>query len=262
MNPLSLALPPTTAGESDAARDDARSRAEASPRASLSAAAQDEMFALLDTYFEGVSRTQFTRDLSEKDWVLRVHRADRLVGFSTLQIFHTAFEGRRLNIVYSGDTIMAPDAWGSPVLARGWISMVRRAQGASVGEPWYWLLLSSGFRTFRFLPVFCREFWPRHDAPTPPTTTRLMAQLARERFGRAFEETAGVVRFAAPQRLRGELAVVPDGKRRDEHVEFFLARNPGHAAGDQLVCLAALGDENFTAAGARMVRGSAPASPP
>jgi hypothetical protein len=92
--------------------------------------------------------------------------------------------------------------------------------------------------------------------------TRLMAQLARERFGRAFEETAGVVRFAAPQRLRGALAVVPDGKRRDEQVEFFLARNPGHAAGDQLVCLAALGDENFTAAGARMLQGSAPASPP
>jgi len=130
MNPLSLALPPATAGESDAMRDDARSRAEASPRASLDAAAKDEMFALLDTHFEGVSRTQFTRDLSEKDWVLRVHRGDRLVGFSTLQIVHTAFEGRRLNIVYSGDTIMAPDAWGSPVLARGWISMVRRAQGA------------------------------------------------------------------------------------------------------------------------------------
>jgi hypothetical protein len=70
-----------------------------------------------------------------------------------------------------------------------------------------------------------------------------------------------VVRFAAPQRLRDALAVVPDGKRRDAHVEFFLARNPGHAAGDELVCLAALGDENFTAAGARMVRGSAPASP-
>jgi hypothetical protein len=33
-----------------------------------------------------------------------------------------------------------------------------------------------------------------------------------------------------------------------------MERNPGHADGDELVCLAELSDANLTAAGRRMVR--------
>jgi len=151
---------------------------------------------------------------------------------------------------------MAPEAWGSPVLARGWIALVRAIQTAHPTEPWYWLLLSSGFRTYRFLPVFWREFWPRHDAEMPADVRALMEDLAAHRFGTSYDATAGVVRFEAPQRLRDHLAAVPDGKAGDPHVRFFLDRNPGHADGDELVCLTELGDGNLTAAGARMVRGS------
>ena len=66
-------------------------------------------------------------------------------------------------------------------------------------------------------------------------------------------------------RLRGTLAAVPDGREEDPHVRFFLARNAAHAAGDELVCLTELHDDNLTAAGARMVRTARPAtnsSPP
>lgn len=230
-------------------------RAEATPRSALLPAEQDEVYALLAAHFDGVTPEQFALDLGGKDWILRIRRGDRLVGFSTLQVYATTFEERRLNVMYSGDTIMAPEAWGSPVLARAWTAMVRSIQRPRATEPWYWLLLSSGFRTYRFLPVFLQEFWPRHDAPTPDDAARLLTHLARERFGAEFDERAGVVRFARPQRLRESLAAVPGGKRDDPHVGFFLARNPGHAAGDELVCLASLGDENVTAAGARMLRG-------
>ncbi|MEQ1692618.1 MAG: hypothetical protein ABMA00_15115 [Gemmatimonas sp.] len=231
--------------------------AESIPRAALTVAEVDELFALLDTHFEGVSRRQFQHDLNEKDWVLRVRQDSRLVGFSTLQVGTSMFEGESVNVLYSGDTIVAPEAWSSPVLARGWIAMVRRVQGERASEPWYWLLLSSGFRTYRFLPVFWRDFWPRHDAPTPPGAARLLSHLARERFAAAYLPDTGVVRFPHPQRLRASLAAVPEGKRRDAHVDYFLSRNPGHYNGDELVCITELGDDNLTAAGARMVRGIA-----
>ena len=214
------------------------------------------MFALIQSHFEGVREDVFQRDLDEKDWVLRIVRDGTLVGFSTLQAYQATVGGRRINVIYSGDTVMAPEAWGSPVLSRGWIALVRAIQAGHPGEPWYWLLLSSGFRTYRFLPVFWREFWPRHDAETPPGVNALMCELAYDRFGQAYDPAAGVVRFEAPQRLRDHLAAVPDGKGNDPHVRFFLDRNPGHAAGDELVCLTELGDANLTAAGVRMVRGS------
>ena len=45
------------------------------PRASLTTSQCDEMFALMSTHFEGVTRDQFERDLSEKNWVVEVRRA-------------------------------------------------------------------------------------------------------------------------------------------------------------------------------------------
>jgi len=226
----------------------------ATPRAELSPGERAELFALLDGHFEGVHEAQFAQDLDEKDWVLRVRREGRLVGFSTLQLYVSHADGAPVNVVYSGDTIMAPEAWGSPVLARGWIDLVRTLQQGRPHERWYWLLLSSGFRTYRFLPVFWRRFWPRHDADPSAGDADLLDTLARERFGAAYDARAGVVRFARPQRLRTPLATVPDGRTDDPHVRFFLARNPGHAAGDELACLTRLHDDNLTAAGRRMVR--------
>ncbi len=233
-------------------------RADARPRADLCADERREMRALLDAHFEGVTPAQFDRDLDEKDWVLRIRRDGRLVGFTTVQLYTSAAAGVPVNVVYSGDTIVAPEAWGSPVLARGWIALVRALQAGGAPGPWYWLLLSSGFRTYRFLPVFWRDFWPRHDAEPPAATRQLLARLARERFGAAYDAESGVVRLAHPQRLRGGLAQVPQGRADDPHVRFFLARNPGHAAGDELVCLTALHDDNLTAAGRRMVTSPPP----
>lgn len=227
-----------------------------SSRSLLGSDERREMLALFQAHFEGVSESQFFTDLDEKDWVLRIMRAGILLGFSTLEAYTTTYRGRPVNVIYSGDTVVSPEAWGSPVLARGWIALVRAIQATCPGEPWYWLLLSSGFRTYRFLPVFWREFWPRYDAEPDDDTRRLMAALAREHFDGCFDERAGVVRFSRPQRLREQLAVIPDGKTNDQHVRFFLERNPGHSEGDELVCLAELSDTNLTAAGVRMVRGS------
>lgn len=228
------------------------------PRGVLSKVERDEMFSLLDEHFEGVTAEQFARDLDEKHWVLRIRRNGRLVGFSTLQVLEADDQGRPVGVVYSGDTIMAPEAWGSPVLARAWIALVRRVQSGAPDLPWYWLLLSSGFRTYRFLPVFWHKFWPNHAELTPSSALDLLRTLARQRFGDQFDEAAGVVRFQRPQRLRAPLAVVPGSRTADPHVSFFLARNPGHALGDELVCLTSLGDANLTAAGRRMVRAGRP----
>lgn len=228
--------------------------ASATRRAELTRAECVELYELLDRHFEGVEPAQFDHDLAEKDWVLRIRVEGRLVGFSTLQVYAASHVGRRVRVIYSGDTIMAPEAWGSPVLAKGWIALVHRIQAEHPDDHWYWLLLSSGFRTYRFLPVFWREFWPRHDAEASAEIAALLPALARERFGSLYDPRAGVVRFARPQRLRGALAEVPEGREGDPHIRFFLERNPGHHAGDELVCLTALSDQNLTAAGLRVVR--------
>lgn len=225
-------------------------------RADVSLAQRDEMFALLLRHFEGVTREQFERDLAAKDWVIELRRNDALVGFTTLRVRASDFEGEPITALYSGDTIVAPEAWGTPALARAWIAGVNRARAAIPGRRCFWLLLSSGFRTYRFLPVFWREFHPCHAAPTPAPTQRLLNHLAREGYGAQFQPASGIVRFAQPQRLRGRLANVPEGRDRNPHVAFFLARNPGHGRGDELACLTEICETNLTAAGRRIVETS------
>jgi len=223
------------------------------PRAEIGPAQTDEMFELLAQHFDGVTRKQFARDLAEKNWVVLLRRDKRLVGFTTLLAYESRFDDAPVSVVYSGDTIVAPEAWGTTALARGWITAVNQLREFYPRGNYYWLLLTSGFRTYRFLPVFWREFHPRCEAPMPACLHRLRDQLATERFGAGFDPRTGIVRFLHPQRLRGGLQAIPAGRVKDPHVSFFVARNSGHALGDELVCLTELSEANLTAAGRRMV---------
>ncbi len=222
-------------------------------RAELAPLQRAAMFQLLSEHFEGLSQAQFDRDLQEKNWIVLLQRNGRLVGFSTLLVYETLFGQEPVSVVYSGDTIVAREAWGSMALAQAWIASVNRLRTHYPRGRYYWLLLTSGFRTYRFLPLFWREFYPRFNAPTPGSVKGLLDHLAVERFGSQYDPIAGIVRFEHPQRLRNELAVVPEGRTTNPHVACFLERNPGHGRGDELVCLTELHENNLTPAGRRMV---------
>lgn len=222
-------------------------------RSALDVTTREAMFTLLTAHFAGVDREVFARDLDEKTAAILLRdTAGSLRGFSTLLVYPSTAAGRPVTVVYSGDTIVDRAWWGSPALAQAWLGAVRRL--AAGGGEVYWLLITSGFRTYRFLPVFFRQFLPRPGAPAAAADTALLTALARERFGDRFDAAAGVVRFPRPQRLVADLLDVPSGRAVDPHVGYFLARNPGHIAGDELVCLTRIHDDNLTAAGRRIAR--------
>jgi len=199
------------------------------------------MFDLMHEYFYGVTVEQFESDLQEKNWVILLEESGRVCGFSTM----LAYDSHGVRVVYSGDTIVHRKAWGSSLLGRIWLQAVRGMQSQ------YWLLITSGFRTYRFLPVFWKEFWPRYDMPAIPP---LLKRLATERFGSGYDADSGIVRLAEPQRLRHGLDEIPSGRLTDPHVAFFAQANPGHSRGEELVCLCPLAPANQTAAGRRLVK--------
>lgn len=225
------------------------------PREELTTGEQEALFALLSAHFQGVTRERFDADLAEKNWVLLLEKNSRLHGFSTLRIYETAApDGEPLTVIYSGDTIVEQGAWATAALPKSWIAAVRALRERHPKGRLIWLLLTSGFRTYRFLPVFWRDFWPRPGCETPPEIRALFDHLARERFGPLFDAAASVVRFPEPQILRAGFDAIPEGRLADPHVAFFLARNPGWARGDELVCLTELTEANLTPAGRRMWR--------
>ena len=224
----------------------------------LSPDQRDAMFDLLCRHFDGVAREQFERDLFEKNVVLLLHdrSSGALSGFSTMLVLETrSFDGSPVSVVCSGDTIVDPSAWNSPALPREWIAAVKRLRSAYPSGPYYWLLITSGFRTYRLLSTFWRTFYPRHDMATPPLFQQLLDHLAGQRFGETYDSQTGVMRFQRPQILRPHLAGIPASRLTDPHVAFFAQRNPGYIAGDELACLCELEDSNLTRAGRRMVMG-------
>jgi hypothetical protein len=216
------------------------------------------MHSLLDRHFAGVSCDQFDLDLDQKNWVLRLHDgAGALVGFSTMLVYETrGAHGSPISVVCSGDTIVDPSGWGSAALPREWIAAVNRLRDRYPNGQYYWLLITSGFRTYRLLSTFWRTFFPRFDVDTPASQQRLLDTLARERFGAPYDASSGIVRFDRPQVLRPHLAGIPPARLDDPHVAFFARRNPGHERGDELVCLCELTESNLTRAGRRMVYGA------
>jgi hypothetical protein len=215
------------------------------------------MFSLLAAHFVGVDRTTFDRDLEDKSCaILLEDEAGDVRGFSTMVVYESCASGTPISVVYSGDTIVDRAWWGSPALARTWVRAVRQLAPASEPRDVYWLLLTSGFRTYRFLPVFFREFYPCFDAATPPRQASLLDVLARERFGQHYDAASGVVRFERPQILAPDLVTLPAGRMPDPHIAFFLERNPGFVYGDELVCLTRIDERNLTPAGRRMARAS------
>ena len=126
------------------------------------------------------------------------------------------------------------------------------------GQPLYWFLISKGYKTYRFLPLFFREFFPRHDRSTPAEAQAIIDGLAESKWPHGYDPAAGLIRATSSKdRLRPGIADVTGARLCDPHVRYFLDRNPGYAQGDELCCLAPLSRENFTPAAWRVI-GAAP----
>lgn len=226
-------------------------RCDVTPREGLSVTDRDQMFALLESFFTGVDRAVFEHDLEEKDWVVLLRDAEGCVdGFSTLMRMDVG----DVTVFFSGDTVVARHRWGTYDLPRFWAKHVFAVAATLAPRESYWFLISSGYRTYRYLPVFFREFYPSYDRPTPDGVRSLIDRIARAKFDGSYDPAAGVVRLATPAPLRAGISDPEERLDRDPHVRFFVEANPNHAAGDELACLVRVSPDNVTPAGQRMIR--------
>jgi hypothetical protein len=215
---------------------------------------REEMFGLMHRYYAGMTRCVFEADLREKEWVIQIidAEADAIRGFSTQMLLHLEIAGRPVRALFSGDTIVDPRCWARHALAQTWGRLALSVIAREPRVDTYWFLIAKGYKTYRFLPVFFREFYPRFDAITPDWAAKLIDGLGAHKYPPAY--AGGIVR-AGPSgcRLRDGVAAITPGRLSDPHVRFFAERNSGHARGDELCCLAPLTRENFTPAALRVI---------
>ena len=218
-------------------------------------AVRAEMFALHRRYYCGVERSRFLADMAEKDWVsLLTDAAGRVGGYSTARLLRLTVEGREDFFLFSGDTVVDRLYWNTLVLPACFCHLMMRLLHEHAGHALYWFLITKGYRTYRYLPVYFKNFYPRHAVPTPPALQRRLDAVARHKFGAQYDATTGLISApGAKERLTPELTVAPEHRQRDPHIAYFLQRNPEHLHGVELACLTQLAPENFRPAIPRLL---------
>ncbi len=225
-------------------------RATTVPVAALDRAVVGDAFALFHAAYDGADRARFERDLAEKQYaiLLRDARTGALKGFSTVLVREAA-EG---TVVFSGDTVIEREYWGQKALQAAFARLLVALKLRST-RPLYWFLLSKGYRTYMLLANAFPVAVPRADRPDDAALGRLLDDLAASRYGAQYDPATRVIRYAgAHERVRDDLAPVTGRQLANPHVRFFVDRNPGHAAGDELACLARVRFRDLARVGVRI----------
>jgi hypothetical protein len=228
---------------------------EIGPATALSWCDRRTLYELLERHYEHVSWPQFEADLAEKDAVIVLRDAKGLpCGFSTQKVMHVTVDGLRVRAIFSGDTIIDPGHWGEQELGRAWCRYVGQVRAADPETPLYWFLISKGYRTYLYLPVFFKSYCPACAWPTPAAEQRILSALARAKFSDDYDARTGLVVFPESRgNLKPELAVVPPHRLKNQHVHFFLSSNPSYSEGTELACLAEISPANMRSYPARIL---------
>lgn len=213
------------------------------------------MYRLMADFYKNVQQADFERDLAEKEWVIVSRDPQRRVrGFTTLSRLTVRIDGQPVVALFSGDTVLDPDSWGAGGWARAWGHHAGTLMRDMQGAPLYWLLLTATHRTYRFLPTFLQDFYPRPGVETPVEFRKKMDALAAAKFPTEYDPASGIVRTRRPLSVRSNYVDMATQGLDDEHGEFFAARNPGFLDGDYLVCIGDLSAPNQTRLGRRFFR--------
>ena len=172
--------------------------------------------------------------------VNRPDEEEKIRGFTTIA-WNPCGEMEAGDVIFSGDTVIDRECWGTQELVKGFCRRAGELQRHS-GRRLYWFLISKGHRTYRYLPLFAKRFHP-HPEREEPVLERLAGEIAGKMFGAAWKQEKGVVRFSqGAGHLREDIASVP---HNNPSADFFLEKNPGYARGDELVCLTEMAEGNL-----------------
>ena len=132
----------------------------------LTQAEAEEMFALMQAHYEGVGREAFEADLERKDEVILLRDGvGKIRGFTTIA-WNPCGEMAKGDVIFSGDTVIDRECWGTQELVKGFCRRAGELQRRS-GRRLYWFLISKGHRTYRYLPLFAKRFHPHPERDEP-----------------------------------------------------------------------------------------------
>lgn len=210
----------------------------------LSEAEICRLFSLMEETYDSCDKGQFIEDLLEKDdLILLKDQANTIQGFTTLISSSVCINGEQARVVFSGDTLISREYWGTPTLAVATVRYFCKLYNKDMA-PLYWILISKGYRTYRFMPLYFHEFWPRLDSTIPAQIKAIRDKYITKKYGSRYNSERAIISADESQYYLNSEQQECHGSSRPD-VAFFLEANPGYTKGDELVCICEISPENF-----------------
>lgn len=205
----------------------------------------DEMYKLMTEYYDNVERKVFLKDLYDKKYcIILKDEKGNIKGFSTQKIINFSFEEKNIYGIFSGDTIIHKSSWGSLELFRVFADFF-----FDIGEKYenfYWFLIVKGYKTYKILPTFFKEFYPNYLTEIPIEMQKILDNFGENFYPKEYNKNTGIIEYKKiKDKLKDGIADITERKLKDKDIKFFQERNPQYFKGNDMVCITRLKKENL-----------------
>lgn len=201
----------------------------------------ERMYQLFSEYYQNHTLQSFEHDLYEKNHVILLRDAkDRsLQGFSTLLRVPLKKAGKNVLGVYSGDTVINKEYWGSSALGIEFLLYLWKLKMKRPGTAVYWFLISKGYKTYLLMSKNFATYFPRYDRETPKVYRDLMNDFYGSKFSKNYHPDTGLITYEGKAcALKEHVADITPDLLKNPHIAFFNQMNPHWDKGDELTCIA------------------------
>ena len=207
-----------------------------------------EMFDLMTLHYDNYKLENFKSDLFKKeDIVLELDEKSKIMGFTTIEYVDIDVENKPIKLLFSGDTIIHKDYWANNNLISDWFNFIYKKSLEIKPVDFYWLLFSKGYKTYKYLPLFFKNFYPCYGSPTPVFEQKIIDSYALKYYPDNYNKQTGVIEMNRKKDyLKNFAAEIPNNMLNNKNVQFFLEKNPNFRLGNELVCCAKIDFNNLS----------------
>jgi len=201
---------------------------------------QRRMYELMCEYYEKVEWSSFESDLQKKSKIiLLITGKNKIHGFSTLQRVEVQSGGKHHYGMFSGDTVLEREFWGTRVLGKVFLRELFFEKLRRPFQPLYWLLMSKGYKTYLLMANNFAAHYPRYEEQTPPAIKDIQDAFYQQIYPKNYNAQTGLITFdGKSMHLKPTVAPISKDVSISRRVQFFEEKNPNWSFGNELACMA------------------------
>lgn len=210
-----------------------------------------QMHDLFIEYYNNAHIENFINDLKAKDHIILVLESfrNKVVGFTTIKKIDSEFQGKKVTGIFSGDTIMYKEYWGSKAMHKAFFGYLIKTKIQNPTRSLYWFLISKGYKTYLLMANGFKRYYPAYDGESSDQQylKALTKHFCDMSYPGKFNYETGILDFGDTyQSLKSEVAeITPELKKEYPKIDFFETVNPGWRKGNELACIGELNLEQF-----------------